>query len=50
MSLAIAALVALLLSGPHVDNGCGIDPQGNHCPTHASAVSPDAGVRIDPEG
>ena len=50
MSLAIAALVALMLAGAHLDNGCGIDPQGGHCPTHASAVSADAGVRIDPEG
>jgi hypothetical protein len=50
MSVAIAALVALLLSGAGSYSGSCIDPWGGCATTHASAVSTDAGPRIDPEG
>jgi hypothetical protein len=50
MSVAIAAFIALLLwsAGPFTSS-C-IDPNGGCAAAHASAVSTDAGVRIDPEG
>jgi hypothetical protein len=50
MSVAIAALVALLLSAATIDQGGCTDPDGARCSPHASAVSAYAGVRIDPEG
>ncbi len=50
MPFAIAALIALLLSNATRDAGACIDPNGAPCAVHASGVSTDAGVRIDPEG
>jgi hypothetical protein len=50
MSVAIAVLVALLLSSAGPYTGSCIDPIGGCANAHASAVSTDAGVRIDPEG
>ena len=50
MSLTVAALVALLLSGAALDRGACIDPNGASCSAYAGSVSTDAGVRIDPEG
>jgi len=49
MSAAIAVSVALLLLGASFFTGSSINPMGG-ASTQASAVSPDAGVRIDPEG
>ena len=49
MSLVIAALI-MLVSGAALDTGSCIDPWGHACAGYAGAVSPDAGVRIDPEG
>jgi hypothetical protein len=50
MSVAIAALVALLLSGAGPYSGSCIDPWGGCANASAGTVSTDAGVRIDPEG
>ena len=32
------------------DQGPGIDPDGNHVTGTGPGVTPDAGIRIDPEG
>ena len=50
MSIIIAALAALVISVASLDQGGGVDPDGVRCAASASAVTPDAGVRIDPEG
>ena len=50
MSIVIAALAALLISVASVNQGGGTDPDGVRSAAAASALTPDAGVRIDPEG